>query len=317
MKFTKQINKPLWSISDGCTQSILASFLECRKKAELAYKKGWESAQASSALAFGTQFHDCLDRVYHYFSQGIKELNYRNIIDNVQEDYKMRRMEDHLWTVDEAQNHELHRGFLETLLPAYLKKYEKEDRKKKWIAVETEFNNEYNSIKLKGKYDRIAELNGEKWIYETKTKSRIDPNIELKLGFDLQNLFYLVNDWLTTKTFAKGVVYDIIQKPALRQGKAETLGHFIDRVRGDIDDSYFLRIRVPVSEEKITYWMTHDLVTILNDFKGWAEGLTPSYKNPTQCESRFGLCKFIKVCALKDFQGLQKKTKIFSELEAV
>ena len=130
-------------------------------------------------------------------------------------------------------------------------------------------------------------------------------------------MFYLVNDWLTSGVFAKGIVYDIIQKPALRQGVNETLKHFIDRCKGDVDDSYFLRIKVPISEEKIKYWYEHDLKYIMRDFHAWATGITASYKNPTQCETRYGMCKYIKVCGMKDFSGLQKKTKVFSELEAV
>jgi hypothetical protein len=297
---------------------LLTTWLECREKANLAYKKGYSSQVVSNSLTFGSQFHACLDKCYTYMQQGIKEINYLNIAKNVQKEYKDEVCKDRTWTVEDEENQALNEGYLSILLPAYMKKYWNRDKVKNWIAIEKEFDNKLGGdpfIHFRGKFDRIAEYeNGEKWIYETKTTSRIDPADFDRLSFDFQHMFYLLNDYLSTKKLANGVVRDIIQKPALRKGKDETLKHFMDRVKGDVDETYFQRIQTTVSQKEFRYWYQNEFHFLINEFHAWAVGTFPNYRNPTACMSKYGACRFIKLCGLGSDEGLFKRKKVFMEL---
>ena len=295
----------LWSLSDGITQGFIAQWLACKESARLAYKEGWSSTQTSNSLTFGTLMHNCLEDWYK-----AKKYDILTVLDN----YKHEITNERLWTPEDEQMLQLNQGYLEALLPAYFKLYENKDVKRKYLAVEREFQNQWTgNIYLRGKIDIVYETNGEVWIMDHKTKYSFDDQMETKLSFDLQGMFYILNYWLETGVLVKGFVQNMIQRPRLRQGKDETLKHFIERVKGDVDESYFKRIQVTITKEEFDAWYV-EFKAIMDEICGWAAGLLPNYKNPSACETKYGACRFLKVCGLKDFVGLYKRKQVYPEL---
>jgi hypothetical protein len=308
------VDAPFYSFAQhGLTSSFLNEFLACKKRAELSYLQGWTSVSFSNPIVFGSLFHECLDRVYSSFKLGIKleAINIKNTIENVLHTYKLK---ENIWTPEKEENHILNEGYLKILLPAYLKKYAKRDQMYKWALIEEQFNNVYQGVRLRGKFDRVAvNKSGETWLFETKTKGRIDPEIQTRLSFDPQVMIYLLNYELQYKIKPVGFIYDIICRPALRKGKSETLKHFMDRVKGDVDDSYFFRIQQRLDEKEYTEWK-REFNLMLQDFKVWIHEKKSHYRNPAACETRFGNCKFLKVCGGNDFIGLEKRKEVMPEL---
>lgn len=313
MKIIRKI-PDVWQLGrDGLTQSLLSSFLECRKKAELAYKKGYSSSNISNSLVFGSLFHECLDRCYNYMKQGIKEINYENVVNNVLKDHKDQH--EGVWTPEHEENHILNEGYIKILLPEYFKRYWKEDSKKEWLAIEKEFRVQYQSeVYLRGKYDRISKSkDGTLTLWDTKTKSRFDPNFQDGLSFNLQAMFYRYAYWKETKQFISNFVFDLVKRPALRKGAMETMKAFMERVKNDVDDDYFQRISVMVTEDEFKQWIGTEFKYMVDGLWQWAiHG--PTFKNPTACETRYGVCQFIRTCGLGNFDGLVKREKVFSEL---
>lgn len=300
--------KDLWKLEDGITQSLLGTWLSCKQKAHLSYQKGWTSSQVSNAITFGSLFHEALE---HYYKTG--KYNIEKLLIKQKKEVESER----IWTISDEENKVLNEGYLKILIPAYIEHYKKIDAGKKWVLVEEEFKNKWNGLLFRGKYDRVCHFNNEAWIFDTKTKSRIDPEIQSKLEFDLQIMFYHLNYWLTFKKVPNGFVYDQIRRPALRKGSKETMKRFMDRVKNDVDESYFQRVRMPMNKEILTHWVVNEFTPMIVEFKRWALRASPTYKNPSACETRYGTCQFIRGCGTKDFNGLYKKKKVFSELEAI
>lgn len=296
-----------WTLKDGVSQSLLGTWLTCREKAKLTYQDLWTSQQTSNAITFGSLFHSSLEGFYKTGKYDIKTLLQKT---------KKETEEQRIWTIEDEENKVLNEGYLRILVPAYLEHYKEIDKGKKWFAIEKEFKNEWNGLTFRGKYDRAYKANGETWLLDTKTKSRLDPNIQDRLGFDLQIMFYVFNYWLEFKTIPTGFIYDQIKRPALRKGSQETLKHFMERVKEDVDKEYFSRIRIPMTKTILEEWVKNQFSPMIAEFNSWAKGLVPGYRNPTACMSAWGACQFVRVCGSKDFSGLFQRKKVFSELEA-
>lgn len=309
-----------WDLkTHGVSQGMLMEFLACRKRAELSYKEGWTPSGTSNALTFGELFHSALESVYKHI-KARKNVNNSVYLENVAKfvlkEYKERINKERVWTVEDEQDHQMNAGYLHILLPAYIHNYLKKDEKQEWLIVEDEFQNRFEietkdffaDPVLKGRYDQVyRNRHGEVWIKEIKTKSRIDPTIQDRLSFDFQTMFYILNYWLEFKIMPAGFVYDIIQRPGLRKGAAESLERFMGRVKSDVDSSYFQRIRMSLTKADLDKWIENDFNPIIREFYDWATGSLPTYRNPASCETRYGVCKFLRVCGLKDFTGLYRK----------
>jgi len=307
--------KPFWNILDGVTQSMLTSYLSCRQKAHWSYKRGLDTEKTSNAILFGTHFHEIADQVYRWKRKGKKVGNYTSLIESYMRQYKKDDMGKKMWSSDDITQHIINEGFLKSIIPKYFKKYEKKDANKKWLALEEEYDTHWRGVRIRGKYDRVARhKDGTVWLYDSKTKYRIDPDIQNRLGFDFQMFMYMVSWWVQKKEMPVGFVYDIVQRPNLRLKKTESVKQFITRVDKAVDDSYFYRITMSFTPEEIKQWAKKQFTPVIDEFHAWATGHLPTYKNVSSCEDRYGSCKFINLCGLEKKEGLIKKTKIFSEL---
>lgn len=313
--------KVFWSLeTHGVSQGMLMEFLTCREKTRLSYIEGWASTNVSNAITFGSLFHEVMEDVYKQLKnkKEITEKYTQNSISFVLKKFKEETDKERLWTPEDETNHILNEGYLRIIVPAYLKKYLEKDKKHEWLIVEDSFQNTFEGANLKGRYDQaFRNVQVEIWIKEMKTKSRFDPALQDRLSFDFQAMFYILNYLLEFKVMPTGFVYDLIQRPALRQGKAETLQHFMARVKGDVDDSYFKRIRMRVTREELDQWVEKDFKPVLRDFVEWANGNTATFRNPSACETKFGLCRMVKVCGLKDYSNLYRKEHSLLEEKSI
>jgi len=306
-------------LRDGVTQSLLLEFAACRRRAQLSYIKGYSSEYSSDALAFGSLFHGALEHLYnnqHLLSQ-LPKAWLKETWRHIYHDYRQETERVRHWSEEDETKCNLHKAYLYLLLPVYFKKYWPQDRTKEWVKNEVVFKNvwKFNGLPFTGKFDRVARnQHGEIWVYETKTKSRIDPTLQDRLSFDFQSNFYMFNYWLETRVYPKGFVYDVIQRPQHRMGMKEDLPGFIKRVGEAIDDTFFQRITVTRTQQELIDWVNNDLTPLTQEFLDWRAGKLATYRNAASCETRYGACKFLKVCGLKDYRGLVRRTVLFPEL---
>ena len=214
------------------------------------------------------------------------------------------------------------------MLPAYVKYWYKDYTDLKWEKVEGVFKvpfsvkdrqgTEYETF-LRGKIDGSFQLkNGGTWLFETKTKSRIDEEILADiLPFEMQANIYLSVLRRIDKKNPSGLLYNIIRRPSLRQRKSESIKSFADRITQDVKerpDWYFVRMEMSVDPTEIDRFEM-GLEDLVSDFLLWWSGKSGHYKNTNHCQNKFGVCPFIALCLRNEKSNYFKRESVFRELQ--
>jgi len=321
---------------DGVTQGYLAAFLDCPEKIHLGLVHGWTQRVKHGALQFGSIVHDCLENIYRTYSRA-KYVSKGNLTEVVlwtlkgnQERDERKMLEKHGGltprVTDLAELRE-HYGLAEVLLPAYFHNWVKDFSNFEWQELEHEFRVPYScskflgldlpDIPLRGKRDGVFRTNRKLWLFETKTKSRIEEdNLADQIPMNLQVNLYLTTMALDYGEWPAGTVYNIIRKPGLRRGATEPLRDYLSRVREDVEKRpsfYFVRFNVAVTEDELRAWQ-HQLHGIMRSLVSWYQG-DWHYRNPSACTGRRGVCGFLPVCARNEYAGLELKETPFPELQ--
>ena len=203
------------------------------------------------------------------------------------------------------------------VLSEYFIVYEQDFINKKFDAAESKFAVNYRGILMRGKKDLIYYDDLDKlWLMETKTRSKINiENMSLRLMIDLQNLFYVTAEEIEAKEKVEGVLYNIIRKPQIKQGK-DISRAFHKRLQKDIrlrKDFYFLRYpTIYTQKDKETF--LNDFVIICSEIMDMQKFKVIPYRARVVCEVPYP-CEFLKACAQDDL-GCLKQHKIYNpELE--
>jgi PD-(D/E)XK nuclease superfamily len=315
-------DKPkLWDLyKDGVTKSMLEKFHSCPEKMRLSYIEGLRGDTDSAALKFGNIVHSTLEYLY---ANGVRdEDSVTEILD------RLRQEETNQATgLDKAKKLSAIEENYDLAYPvilAYLKHWEGIDLSESIIDIEKEFCIEFNGINIRGKIDKIYRSNTNAiWFRDIKTKGQINEQIlRLVMANDLQLNLYA---WAAKQLYnepIKGVQYDIIRKPQLRQRKEknpESREDFIDRVAKDIADRpefYFVRLEFLFSQKELQNW-EKEFTQMIREIVSWNEGLVPHYKRTVNCETRYGSCEFLNYCATGNKFGYAKRDMLFPELKGV
>ena len=314
---------------DGVTFSLLSTFLDCREKARL-YLKGWTPQTSSMALTFGSIIHKIDEWVRDDIrSKTLKEVPSTDHIKGL-----IKKVES-LWYKDnprhgikELEHLELSLLLAEGVLPKYFQYWYKDFSELKWELVEGMFkipiiphdreDNEYKTF-IRGKIDGSFRLGkGGPWLFETKTKSRIDEEILADiLPYEMQANIYLSALRRLGSESPSGLLYNIIRRPAIRQRKSESIKAFADRVAEDVRDRpdwYFVRMEMSIDKEEIIRF-EHELEDLVSDFLQWWSGKSGHYKNTNHCQNKFGLCPFVGICLRNDKTNYFQRKTVFRELQ--
>ena len=151
------------------------------------------------------------------------------------------------------------------------------------------------AAELAGKIDKIIKINGDTWIPDHKTTSRMPDRDFLKLS--PQGDAYILA--LKEKGIeAKGIIWDYIRKPSIRMTQKETPETFKDRLIADIEgrpDFYFQQFQVQRWDSDIALtqadiWQCHKMLMTCR----W-DAIWPRYT--CACNNIYGTCQFLPVCA--------------------
>jgi hypothetical protein len=299
-----------YELPDGVTQSLLSSFLSCRKRCELILQ-GWQPLEKSKLFSYGELFHAVLE--YYY-----KELRGKR---QIGEDFLPRAIGTWYQKVTEPgaqfdiEHIEETCYTVAALWPEYQQRWQKQDLEWAWLDCERIFDVQFSGLRLRGKIDGLVRIGKSLWILETKTKSEISEDVlGMTLPFDFQNLFYI------TALKAEGVecigaIYNIIRNPRLRRGKTETKDQFLERVIQDVrerPEHYFHRFEVPYDKETIKEF-GKELAFKLAEFRDWVNDILPTYKNQGSCVGR-GYCPFLEACSSGKMYAYEQTRVLFEEL---
>ena len=138
-------------------------------------------------------------------------------------------------------------------------------------------------IPLRGRIDEVLEIDGGMWIQENKTKSRINVQfLQETVPCNLQVMFYALCSELKYGRPCRGVIYNVIRKPGLRQKVKESDKEFIDRIAEDIDaqpDHYFIRFKYEFTQNDVKIWLKEELLPLLYEVFFWWKSIE---KNPLE-----------------------------------
>jgi len=303
-------------LKEGITQSMLCSYLKCRRAASLGLQ-GWTPLKTASVLQFGEMAHGVLENIY---KEGRKKApSEEEVLEFIKEQVEAWETSPRGQRAgaEDLEQLELNTAFLEAVLPSYFKFWAKEDfGQLQWVGLEKEFDIEFAGFRLRGKMDGIYRKGG-LWVFETKTKGRIDEqNISELLSFDFQSDFYSLATEKLYKEPPVGIRYNIIRRPGQKLGKKETVVAFKERVRKEVladPKHYFIRYRVDKSKEDMEVFK-RELTQILKEYKEWQQGKIADFKNPTSCVDKYGTCRFLRICSSKNYAGFYKREHMFAEL---
>ena len=209
---------------DTLTYTALKTFRNCRKMYDLRYNRGLVPLEEDESLALGSAFHGCMERWYKRPAGEPVEQVIKAIHDYIDSIYPDR-------LTDDRQRKCWH--LLRSMFTAYVNRYRSEDFEV--VAVEQEFsapiiNPETNCASrtfiMSGKVDTVVLKDGQYFIVEHKTASNIDSGYIERLPMDFQINLY--SDYLGRARNMKiaGVLYNVVGKAMLKQGKGETEEEF-------------------------------------------------------------------------------------------
>jgi len=316
---------------DGFTQSSLTSWMKCPVKARNGMK-GLYKAGFGSAIMFGSVFHEYMDVMLNMYRDEeftnpdqCREIAFWN---KAKSKVVAKFSEEYIKATSEGKDiiNECHM-VCEVVVPEYFNYWKLDffgEDKKEWVEIEGEFKVNVTDGTFRGKRDGVfisKHTQGRaKWLFETKTKSRFDDDILMKIiPRDFQVLCYMLAWYLEHNEFLKGVLYNVIRKPQLRQTKKETTEQFMERIRADIKerpDFYFSRYLCDISENEIINFSKtfQRLTTKFSEFVHQPE--EEDMQHTHECNSIYGACSFIDYCASgkQNTMGLDVKEKLYNEL---
>ena len=204
------------------TYSFWNSFRNCRKACEWRYVKELVPISRDQALSFGTLIHTCLE-MWHGGSD----------LDRIL-DYLDRSMPNR--AQDESERSDWH--LATAMMTGYAARYPSEDFEV--VALEKTFEGiiinpatgaPSRSFTIAGKVDGLVRMRatGEHYLLEHKTAAQVDGDYLDKLWTDLQVTLYSHYIEQTLGIRIAGVIYNVLVKAKLQQGKGETEAEFEDR----------------------------------------------------------------------------------------
>ncbi len=197
------------------TYSFWNAFRNCRTACEWRYLRGLAPIGRDHALSFGTLIHACLE-IWHG-GNGLSA-----VIDFIDASLPNRAQ-------DESQKSDWH--LATAMMNGYAARYPAEDFE--IVALEKTFEGKIvnpatgacsRSLTIAGKVDAIVRMRatGEYYILEHKTASQVDADYLEKLWTDLQITLYAHYIEQTLGIKVAGVIYNVLVKAKLQQGKGET-----------------------------------------------------------------------------------------------
>ncbi len=199
------------------TYSMWSLFRNCRKAVEWRFIEQLLPLLRDHNLHFGSLIHDCLE-LWH------GERNLAKVLDRIDRLCPSR-----------AQDEDQKRDWFNAaaMMTAYAEHYPTEEFE--IVALEKTFQGPIvnpatgaasRSFLLAGKIDGIVRIGGDYFVLEHKTASQLDADYLEKLWTDFQITLYAHYIEQTLGIPITGILYNILVKARLQQGKGETVEEF-------------------------------------------------------------------------------------------
>lgn len=209
---------------DTLTYSALKAFRNCRRMYDLRYNRQLAPLEQDDSLALGSAFHNCLERWHGRDANAQLEQTVADILNFIDGSYPERLADDR-----QRKNWNLIRA----MFLAYVEKYPTEDFSV--VAVEQEFQTPIfnpetdcasRTFVMRGKADAVVLKSDQYFILEHKTASSIDGGYIERLPMDFQVTLYSDYIGRAMNIRIAGVIYNVVAKAQIKQGRGETVEEF-------------------------------------------------------------------------------------------
>ncbi len=307
--------------NNGISQSILGRAVGC-PRAFLYTMNGLHDPIREKGYAYGGMNHEVLDWLYSGYKAGDYRLrDFDEVIRICLDKYRLPK-------VFKTAEQEKLKAIAQAVLECYWRYYKKDFTESKMISVERTFSVPFGKYVLRGKIDGcLRDKNGEVWHLEHKNYSRInEETMQKKLSFDLQNLFYLLAEFIETGRFLRGVKYNILRKPDVKKfDRPVEIYKYLRELIPKNPEYYFIRYEIPYTRRELEQFKKE-----LERKLGWLDGMvaegrslqknkkpleirTVFYKNEAMCEGKY-TCDFLNICSSGCTVGYKKRKDLFPEL---
>jgi hypothetical protein len=301
---------------DGMTQGILTTFMRCREEAKN-YLEGLEQVRASAALQFGSLAHRTLETIYRGWKKVPPQSVVLSTLDSIYKEFM--KEEGGRLSPEGLENLHTNSAILKAVMPSYFIHNADDFKANNWLELEEKFSvpSPIPGVNLVGRIDGVHKQKKEVWLFESKTKSRIEEdNLTDALSFDFQTNVYQYAVRHKYKVKPQGVLYNIIRRPGQKLKKDENLVSFSQRIEEEVkkDPSYyFLRYEISIPGTEFERF-EGELKSVIEEFLKWWKGELAHYRNTSSCLQRFGPCRFLPKCANNDVGLYNQREHMFPEL---
>lgn len=287
-----QRKEPLWKGPeiDGITYSLLSRWLVCRERFRLLVVDGLKPKPSfDHKMEFGNMWHQCHETLITATRKNGVPIGATDWPQKLK-DYAMGLIICYPYQQEDIDKWyriaKIAFGIYQKQLALNAKKYP--PRLPLFAEKLIDVNYKLPSgrlVRIRGKIDGGYKRDEGLWIEEHKTSSRInEERVEKRLRFDLQTMLYLVAvkelQRIGDPTFdtdirslpIKGVIYNVVKRPAQYQGKRETKEEFFTRLEGIIaedPDEFFSRWDVGISVQDINHFRNTCLDPMLEHLCWW------------------------------------------------
>jgi hypothetical protein len=329
-----RLGGPLWDLyRDGLTQGSIKLFQRCREQFRLAMVEGWSAKKDSPALEFGNAWHFCDSQLHGSHATPGKTKRCKTPTAAIKRYLEVHKSHVKLSITDREDLMTLLTQ-VKIVMQHYIEYWKKEDAEKNWVAREQAFtcdyptvdnNANFREIPIRGRWDGLfykhRKLGDRLWLHETKTKGRIDEaGLKASLPLDFQTMLYCYAAERRFNESVEGTLYDVIQRPQLRQGKKETVKEFLKRLEKDVESDprkYFHRWKVKLSKNDIENWRKTQLVPILEEINRWNDLQDKGpyhYASYEALNTAFGHCDLFDLMTTRNTYNLYRRKHIYPEL---
>ena len=265
------------------TYSATRAFLDCPQKYDWRYRQCLAPKEIPVALTFGGLIHASLE-LWH---KG-----------NAEQALAIIDIETDLAPQDKAK--------AMGIMRAYIDRYPTEPFEVK--ALEMEFKqpiinpatkHSSRTYTMRGKVDGIVYMDGEYYLLEHKTTSSIDEAYLMRLSKDRQIILYQIYmERQLGKTFA-GVIYNILEKPRIRQKQKETDEEFAERCYEESSKPEAMHreiMRFNAYKKRMAedhHWHLLKVMMLMEN------GSMPYYQNDGNCTQWGRPCPYLPLCQFK------------------
>lgn len=314
------------------SHSKLSVFQECDMKFQHQYLRKVRSRKRPSYFVFGSACHKFLEV---YYTTRKPKLALKMALKLFDEEVKKLKL---LLSVEELNNLMIDRAKVEGICQAYPSFYKQDFDEFDTIMTELSFRGDKGLLigetgsAYRGSSDRepiyyegdidglVMDAAGDWWVLEHKflAPQTLNDAFISKIHIDRQILGYM---WLAKEcsgigVWPKGVIYNVIKKPAIRLKKGETKQAFATRVKNEYlvhgeSKEYFQRFDPIISHTHLKQWLedTKHLAGTIFTRVGIKAKCWP--KNSSACTNNYGACLYLPACVTGRYNRLiyEKKKK--------